>query len=175
MQEEALPHNHRSRICLTKEVHDFLDDIRWIVQDLQNRSTRFREIVPTDPSATRVFDAAAVGMGGVLFIPDSQGGLRPLLWRDPFLTHVTKVVVSSQNLTSTITSSDLELAGTFAEHDMLVQSTGCHERTIFTLTDNTPVLAWQTKGSTTTTTGGIPAYLLRLQALHQRHCQSLPS
>jgi hypothetical protein len=37
---------------------------------------------------------------------------------------------------------------------------------VYTLTDNTPALAWQQKGSTTTMKA--PMYLLRLQALHQR-------
>ena len=46
------------------------------------------------------------------------------------------------------------------------------EQTIGTLTDNTPALAWQTKGSTTTT--GPAAYLLRLQALHQWEHQYFP-
>jgi hypothetical protein len=43
----------------------------------------------------------------------------------------------------------------------------CCERTIHMLTDNMPALAWQQKGSTTTT--GMSAYLLCLQVLHQLH------
>ena len=63
--------------------------------------------------------------------------------------------------------SDSELAGTIVQHDVIAQPVDVRERTIYTLTDNTPALAWQGKGNSTTTKA--PAYLLRLKALHQRH------
>lgn len=63
--------------------------------------------------------------------------------------------------------SDLELAATVAQHDILAGTLGICDQTVYTLIDNNPLAAWQTKGSTTTT--GPAAYLLRLQALHQRH------
>ena len=46
------------------------------------------------------------------------------------------------------------------------------EWNIGTLTDNPPALAWQTKGSTTTTS--LAAYFLQLQVLHQQEHQYLP-
>lgn len=172
--QEALRHEERRRIKITPTMHDFLDDIRWIVQDLRARPTRFREIVDTPPGAMGACDAAAAGMGGVHFLQDANDPKRilPILWRAPFPAHISRDVVSHRNPHGRITNSDLELAGTIAQHDVLVQEADCRERTIFTLTDNTPALAWQTKGSTTTT--GVPAYLLRAQALHQRHHRYLP-
>jgi hypothetical protein len=170
--QEALRHETRKRIRLTPHMHDFLDDLRWLVLDLQNRPTRLREIVDTPVAAIGATDAAAPGMGGVIFVQDqSTGNLNPLLWRAPFPHAVQDDLVSTNNPTGSITNSDLELAGTIAQHDILVHHVDCRERTVHTLTDNTPALAWQTKGSTTTT--GVPAYLLRLQAIHQRHYRYL--
>jgi hypothetical protein len=154
-------------------MHAFLDDIRWIVQDLHSRPTRLRELVDTPVAAIGASDAAAAGMGGVIFVRDHPTGtLHPFLWRAPFPTTIQCSVVSSSNPAGSVTNSDLELAGTIAHHDVLVHHVDCRERTVHTLTDNTPALAWQSKGSTTTT--GVPAYLLRLQALHQRHYRYLP-
>lgn len=171
--QEALRHEDRKRIRLTTHMHDFLDDIRWLVRDLHNRPTRLREIVDTPPAAVGASDAAAAGMGGVIFTRERDTGkLHPLLWRSPFPEAVQRDIVSSSNPTGGITNSDLELAGTIAQHDVLVHQVDCRERTIHTLTDNTPALAWQQKGSATT--DGVPAYLLRLQAIHQRHYRYLP-
>jgi hypothetical protein len=170
--QESLRHDDRKRIRLTPHMHDFLDDIRWLVRDLYARPTRLREIVDTDPGSIGASDAAGPGMGGVIFVPTSTDRIHPLLWRAPFPLDVQRDLVSSDNPTGTITNSDLELAGTIAQHDVLVHHVDCRERTIHTLTDNTPALAWQSKGSTTTT--GPPAYLLRLQAIHQRHYRYLP-
>jgi hypothetical protein len=171
--QETLRHEERQRIRLTPHLHDFLEDIRWVVRDLQHRPTRLRELVDTPVAAIGASDAAAPGMGGVIFVPDRRTGqVHPLLWRAPFPTHVQRDIVSSANPAGSITNSDLELAGTIAQHDVLVHHVDCRERTIHTLTDNTPALAWQSKGSTTTT--GVPAYLLRLQAIHQRHYRYLP-
>jgi hypothetical protein len=170
--QEALRHEVRQRIRFTDEMHDFLDDVRWVVHDLQHRPTNLREIVDTPIAAIGASDAAAAGMGGVIFTRarDTQK-LHPLLWRAPFPIEIQKDLVSFSNPKGKITNSDLELAGTIGQHDVLVHHIDCRERTIHTLTDNTPALAWQTKGSTTTT--GVPAYLLRIQALHQRHFRYL--
>ena len=67
----------------------------------------------------------------------------------------------------TITNSDLELAGTVAYQDVLVQHCNCNHRTIHILNDNVSAVAWRKKGSATTT--GPAAYLLGVSALHQRH------
>jgi hypothetical protein len=73
---------------------------------------------------------------------------------------------SWSNPTGTITNSDLELAGTIIEHEAIVQNWDVRERTVRVCTENTPTEAWQRKGSVTTTAA--PAYLLRLQSIHQR-------
>jgi hypothetical protein len=105
-------------------------------------------------------------MGGVAFLPLSGGGHQPVLWRAPFDQPTQQSLVSWTNPTGTISNSDLELAGTIAQHDVVTHALDTREKTVYTLSDNTPAAAWQSKGSTTTT--GPAAYLLRLQALHQR-------
>jgi hypothetical protein len=161
--QEAFRHAAGGRIPLTDEVHDALDDIRHLATDLTERPTHLREIIPQAPTITGACDAAKAGMGGVLF--GTAAG--PVLWRAPFPADIRAAVVATDNPSGAITNSDLELAGTVAQHDIAAQLGTIRNRTIGTLTDNTPALAWQRKGSTTTT--GPAAYILRCQALHQRH------
>lgn len=161
--QEAFRHEDKRRIRLSTALHDFLDDIRMIAQSLSTRPTRIAELFPSDPAVIQATDAAASGMGGVLFRPNSP----PLLWRSQFPQHITNSVISWENPKGSLTNSDLELAGTLAGLDVATRHFDLREQTISTLTDNTPALAWQQKGSTTTT--GCAAYLLRLRALHQRH------
>ncbi len=54
--------------------------------------------------------------------------------------------MSSANPAGSITNSDLKLAGTIAQHDVLMHHVDCRERTIHTLTDNTPALALPKRG-----------------------------
>jgi hypothetical protein len=166
LMQEALRHETRSRIPLSQDLHDFLDDLRTLVASLAARPTRLREIVPTAPHVIGASDAAGPGMGGVAFLPVPGGGHQPVLWRAPFDLPTQQSLVSFANPMGTISNSDLELAGTIAQHDVVVQALDAREKTVYTLSDNTPAAAWQSKGSTTTT--GPAAYLLRLQALHQR-------
>jgi hypothetical protein len=169
--QKPLAHGHRLR--LDENVHDFLDDFRWLAKTLATRPTRIAEIIPSDPRTIGACDAAGSGMGGVHFVPGhSAGSVRPIAWRHQFSSTVTAALVSSNNPHGSISNSDLELAGTVGHHDVLVQATDMREHTTYNLHDNTPAVAWQRKGSTTT--NGPAAYLLRLQALHQRFHRYIP-
>jgi hypothetical protein len=166
------PEKDQKRLRLHKHVHDFLDDWRWLADNLISRPTRIAEVVPSQqPHTIGACDASGEGMGGVHFISDAHNKLHPILWRQRFPATVTKNLISFNNPTGTVTNSDLELAGTIAHHDILAQVATVTERTVHTLSDNDPTVHWQTKGSTTTT--GPAAYLLRLQALHSRHYRYL--
>ena len=166
--QEAFRHPEPTgnRLRLRRHVHDFLLDFQWMASDVGSRPTRMAELVPSPPAVQGACDASGLGMGGVLFLHTPQG-VTPILWRSPFPAPVVQALVSFDNPTGTITNSDLELAGTIAQLDVLAQAADIRERTIHNLTDNTPTLYWHRKGSTTTT--GPAAYLLRLAALHQRH------
>jgi len=167
--QEAFRHPDpaRSRLRLHKHVHDFLEDFRWIANSLAERPTRIAELVPArTPHTIGACDAAGTGMGGVHFVP-IQGRLQPILWRQKFTPAIQTELVSFDNPTGKISNSDLELAGSVAHADIIAQFTDVRERTLQHLYDNTPTVCWQRKGSTTTT--GPAAYLLRIQAIHQRH------
>lgn len=172
--QEALWHQHKQRICLTHEAHDFLDDICWVGARSSPASHLFSQscVVPTTPVLHGACDAAKSGMGGVFFAPTPSGELFPCLWGTPFPSEIQNQVVLWDNLSGTITHSDLELAGTIMHHDVANHAVDLRECTISTLNYKTPALARQTKGSTTTV--GPAAYLLRLQALHQQSQHYLP-
>jgi hypothetical protein len=181
--QEALRHPSDGRIRLSQGVHDTLDDLRWLANDLSTRPTRLYEIVPQpDPELLGAQDASGLGMGGVWFaasskllerpallsshidhLPSSTG---PFLWRARFPVDVSNDLVSFANPNGTVTNSDLELAASIVQLDVAAHAFDIRERTVATGSDNTPTVAWQQKGSTTTVSA--PAYLLRLQALHQR-------
>ena len=74
--------------------------------------------------------------------------------------------MSFSNPDDTINNSGLKLVGSVAHNDILAMAAEVEEQTINNVYDNTAAVFWQRKGATTTT--GSPAYLLRLQALHQR-------
>jgi hypothetical protein len=104
-------------------------------------------------------------MGGVWFGNNTTD--QPTLWRQAFPPEITTSLVTYENPQGTISNSDLELAGQVAHNDVLASLQNIDSVTVASYTDNTPALYWTKKGSTSTS---IPAaYLLRLQALHQRH------
>ena len=160
------------RVRLSKSLHDFLDDIRWLHHQLGTRPTLISETYPRQPCGIGACDASGHGMGGVYFQHTQDQGTTAYLWRAAFDDKITQRITSDKNPKGTITNSDLELAATIAQHDIAMQLRQPPAPTIFTATDNTPALAWQKKGSVSTT--GPAAYLLRVQALHQRHYAYIP-
>jgi hypothetical protein len=185
LMQETLKHRPQNRIRLSKGVHDCLDDFRYLDNDLTSRPTRLHEIVAQDiPDVLGASDACGHGIGGVAFPQQgvhtrndgapcsgmqrgpSRGTPAPLVWRSTIPPDITRRLVSFNNPNGTITNSDLELLATVVHKDVVAHALDVRERTIATGTDNTPALAWQTTGSVSTT--GPAAYLLRIQALHQR-------
>ena len=63
--QEAFRHQQQKRIRLSRSLHHFLDDMRWLLSNLADRPTRFRELVPTAPVIIGAHDASKRGMGGV--------------------------------------------------------------------------------------------------------------
>jgi hypothetical protein len=154
--------DHRVRI--RKPMHDALSDLHHLAQDLSNRPTCLGEIVDAPPSAMGTADASGGGMGGVWLAPQPTFPLN--IWRHPFSRDIQQRLITTENRQGTITNSDLELAAQIMAQDILTQLRDCRERTISTFTDNVSARAWHRKGSATTI--GPAAYLLRLNALHQR-------
>jgi hypothetical protein len=86
-------------------------------------------------------------MGGVHFVPLPDGSIQPMLWRTPFTLEVQCRLVSFDNPAGTITNSDLELAASVAQHDVLTSNVDAREATIHNFSDNTPTVFWQRKGA----------------------------
>jgi hypothetical protein len=81
-------------------------------------------------------------------------------------------LINFANPSGTITNSDLELADTDAQQDVLAQSADIREATIHDSSDNVVTLLWKWKGATSTK--GTAAHLVCLQALHQWHHRYVP-
>ena len=91
----------------------------------------------------------------------------PYVWQVPFPPEIQCELITPPNPSSTITNSDLELAGTIAHTGILAQHWDIRECTVATFSNNTPAVAWGTKA--TITTMGPAAYLLHTASLHL-HC-----
>jgi hypothetical protein len=171
--QEALKASDGHRARLTRHTHDFLHNFCWLVDDVGTRPTAIDELVPDQlPSTHDTCDASKKGLGGVYFVPLPGGQLLPLLWREALPTSIATKLVSTNNPTGTITNSDLELAATIAQFDVLAQSFDVRSHTVHNLSDNAVTVAWKKKGAASSS--GPVAYLLRLHALHQRHHRYLP-
>lgn len=162
----------KKRLRLTAMAHDFLDDFRWLAKDLGKRPTRIAEVIPSEPVTRGACDASSEGMGGVHFVPLLNGSVQPIVWRATFPKKVRDNLSTYDNHRGAITNSDLELAGSIAQADVLAQFADVRELTTHNCYDNTAAVCWQRKGSTTTM--GPAAHLLRQQALHQRHHRYVP-
>jgi hypothetical protein len=166
--QEALKSSDGSRMRLNQHTHAFLQDFRWLVEDVSARPTKIDELVPNSNLSTRsTCDASGTGQGGVHFVLLPDGTTLPMLWRSRWLRHISARLVSSSNPTGDITNSELELAASVTHADVLSQAFDVRSHTTHQLSDNSATVAWQRKGAASTT--GPVAYLLQIRALHQRH------
>ncbi|KAL7508643.1 hypothetical protein ACHAXN_005689 [Cyclotella atomus] len=119
-------------------------------------SLKKAELVPLRPAAEGHHDASSTGAGGAWFPGDSltpwKGWLKntPVVWQLEWPDSVSAKLVSSDNPNSTITNSDLELAGGLLHLDCIGQTFDTRERTIVSKGDNLNTTFWERKGSTTT-------------------------
>jgi hypothetical protein len=171
--QEALKSSDGSRVRLTQHTHAFLQDFRWLVEDVGARPTKIDELVPdANPSTRSACDTSGTGQGGVHFVLLTDGTTLPMLWRSRWPHHLSARLVSSSKPTGDITNSELELAASIAHADVLAQAFDVCSHTTQQLSDNSVTVAWQRKGAASTT--GPVAYLMRIQALHQRHHRYMP-
>jgi hypothetical protein len=130
------------------------------------------------PSIYGTTDAAGMGMGGVLLPPRHLPSRtttttgHPIVWQSRFPSDVVNDLITFENPQGRTTNSDLEMAATLVQHDVIAGNYNVRERTVHTATDNTPTLFWHQWGSISTNM--TPAYLLRLQALHQHFHRYVP-
>ena len=167
----ALATKIKSRVALSRGVHDALANFRWLLNDIKSRPTRLAELVPLLASAEGHHDASGAGAGGVWFPsehlqPRDGFARRPVLWRLRWPKEIIDKLVTDKNPNGTISNSDLELAGGLLHLEAIAQTFDVRERTLLSKTDNLNTLFWQRKASSTT--DKVPAYLLRLFGIHQR-------
>lgn len=181
IMQQALSSSKRTRIALTKGVHQALRDFTWMHKDIVSRPTRIAELIPLLASALGYHDASGEGAGGVWFphaslnpreSPGAHPSHDPIIWRYRWPQDIIDSLVTERNPNGTITNSDLELAGGILHLDAIAQYFDVRERTVLSKTDNLATLFWQRKGSATTTNP--PAYLLRLFGIHQRFHRYVP-
>ena len=179
--QKALSNCKKTRVCLTKGVHQALNDFRWMLNDITVRPTRIAELVPLLSSALGYHDASGDGAGGVWYPHESLNprakptdvpSTAPIVWRYQWPQDIIDSLVTDKNPSGTITNSDLELAGGLLHLEAISQEFDVRERTILSKTDNLATLFWQRKGSATTTEA--PAFLLRLFGIHQRFHRYVP-
>jgi hypothetical protein len=113
-----------------------------------------------------------MGMGWVHFVPQHNGLIQPMLWRCPFPEAIQYRLVTFDNPGGDINNSELEIAASVAQHDILAQSFDVREATIHNSSDNVATVWWQRKRATSSS--GPTARLLHLQALHKRYYRYIP-
>jgi hypothetical protein len=115
-----------------------LQDFRFLARDLKNRPTHIAKLIPAaTPATIGAQDASGIGMGGVHFVLLLDDTIAPLLWQSPFLPSMQSHLVSYTNLDGTITNSDLELAASVAQHEVMVTQVDAREATIHHFSDST--------------------------------------
>jgi hypothetical protein len=169
--QAALQHKTGLHVPLTQDVHQALQDFRWILEHIASHPTQIAELIPLLPSALGYHDASGVGAGGVWFttthlIPRACAPGHPLLWRYEWPANIKERLITDHNPRGSKSISDLELAGGLLHLDVICQQYDVRERTALSKTDNLAALYWQQKGSTTS--DKVPPYLLHLFGIHQR-------
>jgi hypothetical protein len=171
--QEALKFSDGTRVRLNQHTHTFLQEFHWFDEDVGAQPTKIDELVPdANPSTRSACDASGKGQGGVHFVLLPDVTTLPMLWRSRWPRHISARLVSSSYPTGDITNSELELAASITHADVLTQAFDVRSHATHQLSDNSATVAWQRKGAASTT--GAAAYLLRLQALHQRHHRYVP-
>ena len=162
--QSVLTSTMHQRLLLTPAVHDQLDDLRWLANDISSRPTRWGELVDSDPAFLGTVDACGIGMGGTWL--DADAAHPPILWRAQFPPEIVTLLISSDCPTGSITNSDLEQPALVTHPHVLLHHHDVRERTLAVLSDNTAAVSRELRGSTSVNSPS--AYLCRLSSLHQR-------
>ena len=145
--QEAFRHEDktRDRIWRSPTLHGFLDDFWWLVSDLILCPTRIAELIPNrNPATNGACDVASAGMGSVHFVPTDILEI-PILLRQQFPGWIWQHLSSYTIQNWSITNSDLELAGSIAQNNILAQVADVREKTTHNSYDNITAVFWQQK------------------------------
>jgi hypothetical protein len=163
--QHAQKHSCRGRIRLTKLVKAVLRDWLHLAAVAVEVPVPLHTLVPHAPSIIAATDASKSGMGG--FWLDGTGpSTANYLWRHPFPAAIQERLITLDNPSGTLTNSDLELAAVITGAHLAAHHYEGQHPNIVIATDNTPALAWVSKGSTSSTAA--PAFLLHYLAQLRR-------
>jgi hypothetical protein len=87
-------------------------------------------------------------MGVVYVVPQQDGSILPLMWRSPFTYEIQTRLVTFENPGGDINNSELDLAASVAQHEILAQQFDVREATIHNSSENVATVWWQHKGAT---------------------------
>jgi hypothetical protein len=165
MLQHALREQRGRRIRLTALLRASLIDWTLLATNGNAQPVPLHTVVPHPPHIIGATDASKQGMGG-FYITQSTRGPDYYLWRAAFPSSITNALTSPDNPTGLINNSDLELAGLVLGSTLIAQRHYRPYQHISLASDNTPAVAWVTKGSNTS--NGPPAYLLHMLAQSRR-------
>ena len=130
----ALNEAKGGQIPVNRKLKDHPCAFAQLVADVGCCPTHLAEIVPQDPSCLGATDAAKAGMGGVHC---EEGG--PCVWQVALQVEVQDMLVSADDLTGTITNSDLERTGMLAQVSTTAARHPVKCANVATFVDNTPL------------------------------------
>jgi hypothetical protein len=84
----------------------------------------------------------------VHFVPQLDGSIPHILWRCSFPEVIQMRLATFEKSQGDTTNSELELAASVAQHDILAQEFDVQEATIHNSSDNVATVWWQQKGAT---------------------------
>ncbi len=147
----------------TSIIYKYSDDWLHLATMAHNHPVSLHSLVPLCPTVLGAADASKLGMGGFWLPATDDSMIQPSLWCTPFPVCIQQQLLTTLNPAGTITNSDLELTAVICGVTLAAQQAPAHSHQYSLLAmDNTPALAWLSKGSTTTNKA--PAYLLQLLA-----------
>jgi hypothetical protein len=159
--QSALTTASAGRIRITPLTHAVLRDWLTLATTAAQHPVPLHTLVPHPPTVIAATDASKQGMGGFCVTQ-----YRNSVWRAAYPPHIQTSLISTDNLTGTITNSDLGLAALVTGSVIAAQLASSTYPTVLIEADNTPAVAWTQKGSTTSTKAN--AYLLHNLARQRR-------
>jgi hypothetical protein len=162
LQHVLVDQPNTSRLRLPPLVKSSLADWQLLARSLAVYPVPITSLVPRAPSYVAAVDASGQGCGGIILPTRLSPVTTPLAFRWPFPLHIVQQLVSASNPSGTITNSDLELAAIVLGVSTLTSVTPTNYDLLLCASDNTPAVAWCTKGSSSSVSPN--AFLLRLLA-----------
>jgi len=162
MLQHVLIDQRKQRIRLHPNIKATLNDWSEMAHSMSTHPVPIAALIPKAPSYVGAVDASGEGCGGIWLATHFGCLQQPLVFRWPFPTSVSSLLVSTTNKTGTLSNSDFELAAIIAGTAVLQANANTTAATLYIASDNTPAVSWCTKGSTSSI--GANAHLLRYLA-----------